>query len=184
MRKSLVEKLIVLSLIFVLTFIFILPFSLVNIDTHHDGILLKPAIDVAQGKVLFRDTFVEYGALTTFVQAASIKLFGEYLLAMRLTTVFSYAVLAVLLWIIWSKFLPRNLTLISLILWLALAYFYDGPFHSWSSVYALVFQCVSFLAVLSLLCAYMFSSSWRYSKPPSVALQRSISVNILIHNHH
>ena len=149
MRKSLVEKLIVLSLIFVLTFIFILPFSLVNIDTHHDGILLKPAIDVAQGKVLFRDTFVEYGALTTFVQAASIKLFGEYLLAMRLTTVFSYAVLAVLLWIIWSKFLPRNLTLISLILWLALAYFYDGPFHSWSSVYALVFQCVSFLAVLA-----------------------------------
>lgn len=149
MRKPLPEKLIIPALIFILTFIFILPFSLVNIDTHHDGILLKPAIDVARGKVLFRDTFAEYGALTTFVQAASIKLFGEYLLALRLTTVFSYAALAVLLWIIWSKFLPKNLTLISLIFWLALAYFYDGPFHSWSSVYALVFQCVSLLALLA-----------------------------------
>ncbi len=148
MRNSWLEKLEIPLLIFLATFIFILPFSLANIDTHHDGILLKPAIDVAQGKILFRDTFAEYGALTTFIQAAAIKLFGEYVLVMRLTTVFSYAVLAVLLWLIWSKFLPRTLALISLLLWLALAYFYAGPFHSWSSVYALVFQCISFLSVL------------------------------------
>src|SRR3989338_10077097 len=32
-----------------------------------------------------------------------------------------------------------------------------------------------FLAVLFLLCVYIVSFSWRYSKPPSVALQRSIS---------
>lgn len=138
----------ILLLIFVSTFVFILGFAIINIDSHHDGILLKPAIDVAQGKILFRDTFTEYGALTTFVQAAAIKLFGEYVLVMRLTTVLSYASVAALLWFIWSQFLSKEMSLLALVFWLSLAPFYDGPFHSWSSVYALVFQCVSLIFLL------------------------------------
>lgn len=135
-------------LLFLSVFVFILGFAVINIDSHHDGILLKPAIDVAKGKILFRDTFTEYGALTTFIQAGAIKLLGEYVLAMRLTTVLSYALVAVLLWFIWSQFLTKEMTILSLLFWAALAPFYDGPFHSWSSVYALVFQCISLFFLL------------------------------------
>ncbi len=143
------KKLPISLVILILTFVFITPFAIINIDTVHDGILLKPAIDVAQGKILFRDTFTQYGALTTFIQAAAIKIFGEYLIVIRLTTALFYAIASVLLWHIWSEFLSKKLTLISLIFWLALAPFYDFYFHPWSSVYALVFQLMALLLLLS-----------------------------------
>ncbi|MCS6273708.1 MAG: hypothetical protein H2169_05070, partial [Opitutus sp.] len=45
------------------------PFAAIGVDSHHDGIMLKPAMDVLSGQVLFRDTFSQYGPLTTYFQA-------------------------------------------------------------------------------------------------------------------
>ena len=47
-------------------------FAHLDPDWHHDGILFKPAVDVASGKSLFRETFTQYGALTTYLQGAAV----------------------------------------------------------------------------------------------------------------
>lgn len=129
--------------LFCLTFFVATVFSRLSADTHHDGVLLKPAIDVANGKMLFRDTFTQYGALTTLFQAWAIKIFGPYLVVIKTTTAFFYALASVLLWMNWSKLVSPWLATLCAILWLAMAPFLVAVAFPWSSVYALVFQLLS-----------------------------------------
>jgi hypothetical protein len=128
-------------LCFIVTFCWFGIFACIGVDLHHDGIMLKPATDVANGQVLFRDTFTQYGALTVFLQAFAIKLFGPYLIVIRLTTVLFYSMSVVLLYYIWRNFLSLSVFWILYGLFLILAPFYDlvWRFHPWSSVYALFF---------------------------------------------
>lgn len=124
-------------------------FSLFYVDIHHDFIMFKPAVDVARGKMLFRDTFVQHGALTTILQAVAIKFFGEYLAVIRLQTVFFYVATAAVLYLIWRKFLPTKHVVLAILFWIALAPFYTSmPFQPWSSVYSLFFQSVALLLFL------------------------------------
>ncbi|MDD4938199.1 MAG: glycosyltransferase family 39 protein [Candidatus Shapirobacteria bacterium] len=132
-------------IIFSLTFIISGYFSTIGADSHHDGIMLKPALDVSQGQMLFKDTFTQYGALSTIIQSVAIKLFGEYLIVIRLTTAFFYALISVVLYFIWSKFLNKHLTFLSCLIWILLAPYYLMTFLPWSSVYALFFQCLAIL---------------------------------------
>lgn len=129
--------------VFVLTLIVASLFSTIAVDPHHDGIMLKPALDVANGKTLFKDTFTQYGALTTLLQAMAIKIFGEYLITIKLLTAFFYAMISILLWVIWSRFIPKWLCTLSCIIWLFLAPYYELIFYPWSSVYALFFLLLS-----------------------------------------
>lgn len=118
------------------------PFALIDVDPHHDGIMFKPAVDVLEGQVLFRDTFSQYGAGLPYLQAAILGLFGPTLLALRLATVVVYALAAGLLVDVWRRLVPSSLACVSLGLWLVLpGFFVQGfPFLPWSSAYALLFQ--------------------------------------------
>lgn len=142
--------------IFLITFIVASLFSQIDVDVHHDGILLKSAIDVAQGKQLFSDTFTQYGALTTIIQATLLKIFGNYLLVLKLSAAFFYAITAIILYAAWSKFLSKNLSIVAWIVWLLLAPYYVVTFIPWSSVYALFFLSV----VLYLLILYCKNLLW------------------------
>ena len=115
-------------------------FSTIGADRHHDGILVKPALDVASGRMLFRDTFTQYGALTTIIQAVSLNIFGKYLITLKFTTVFFYGLISILLYLILKKILPKSMVFICLVVWILLAPYYKWPFLIWSSVYALFFQ--------------------------------------------
>lgn len=130
-------------LIFAICFFVTSYFAHLGSDQHSDGILFKPALDVSNGKMLFGETFTQYGALTTLLQALAIKIFGPFLLTIRLQTAFFYSLASVLLWLIWKKFLPKILTFISIIIWILLAPYYIWPFIPWSSVYSLFFQLLS-----------------------------------------
>lgn len=143
--------LLTLLIIFIITFITSGYFSAIGTDPHHDGIVLKPAIDIAQGKMLFRDTFTQYGALTTLIQALAIKIFGEYLIVIKLTTAFFYGLIAVLIYLIWSLFLSKKLAVFSWLVWLALAPYLSVVFLPWSSVYALFFQCFTLYFLINYL---------------------------------
>jgi hypothetical protein len=118
-------------------------YSTIGVDPHHDGIVLKPSMDVMSGQVLFKDTFTNYGALTTYIQAFSLKLFGPYLITIKLLTAFFYALISLLLYLIFKRFLPKLILFISLLIWLFMAPYYSLPFLSWSSVYALFFQLLA-----------------------------------------
>ena len=129
--------------IFVVTIIIFGYFSTIGVDLHHDGIMFKPALDVASGSMLFRDTFTQYGALTTIIQAVSLSIFGKYLITIKFVTVFFYGLISILLYLVLKKILPKSLVLASLVIWIFLAPFYILTFIPWSSVYALFFQLLA-----------------------------------------
>jgi hypothetical protein len=117
-------------------------FATIGADPHHDAIMFKPALDVAHGKTLFRDTFTQYGALTTFIQAASIRIFGERLLTIRLVTAFVAGIYYVFFWLAWSQILKPGMATLAWFSSLLTAYFFADTFLPWSSDYALCFQAI------------------------------------------
>ena len=137
-KTKLIENIdtIIATLLAVLMYILASRFARLDIDPHHDGILLKPAIDVLNGMVLFRDTFTQYGAFFTYFQAMALAVFGVELLTIRLQTAFMYAVTAFFSYKCWRFFLPRPLAVISGFLFIGIAPFFVYMFYPWSSVAA------------------------------------------------
>lgn len=175
-------------LLALLTYAVISRFAPIGVDAHHDGLLFKPALDVAEGKMLFRDTFTQYGALTTLLQASALKIFGRYLLVIRLQTAFLYALTAYFLWLIWKRLIPQWLATVCGLIYIFMApYFLDRYFTDitpnfgwwflpWSSVYALFFQVLS----LYLLILFIEKRSRRYlaAAGASVALTMWAKQNV------
>lgn len=131
------------AVVFLLTLVAAGLFSTLGVDAHHDGILFKPAMDVAAGQMLFRDTFTQYGALTTLLQAGALLLFGPKLLAIRLLTALAYAGSAVFLYLVFAKFLHQIVTFTLLVIWILTAPYFFLTAYPWSSVYALFFQMLA-----------------------------------------
>lgn len=135
----------------------LVPLAPLGVDAHHDGIMLKPALDVLSGQVLFRDTFTQYGALTTYLQAGALWI-QPSLLSLRLLTVAAYGVSLFLLYAAWRLILPRSLTIVACGLFTLFipGYEYnwlDEPWLllPWSSVYALMFQSLALYALLNII---------------------------------
>lgn len=119
------------------TLLFFTVFAFFSVDLHHDGVMLKPAMDVANGRVVFRDTFSQYGILTPILQGLVVKLFGAELLFLRLLTVVCYGVCAMLLDRLYCRFLSVSFRAGLFGLFAGLAPFYLWDMHAWPSVYAL-----------------------------------------------
>jgi hypothetical protein len=134
--------------LFVVTLVAAGVFCRMGVDPHHDGIMLKPAFDVADGKMLFRDSYCQYGALTSILQGWAVLIFGHYLLVIKILTAFFYACGAALLWFNWVKIMPAWLAWLSGLLWLSMAPFLITPELPWSSVYAIPFQLISTLWIM------------------------------------
>lgn len=138
-------------IIFIITFTIAGFFSTIGTDPHHDGIMIKPSLDVSRGQMLFKDSFTQYGALTTIIQATAIKIFGEYLIVIKLTTAFFYALISVIMYSVWSKILNKSLSFLSCLILIFIAPYYVLTFLPWSSVYALFFECLTIYFVLKYL---------------------------------
>jgi len=125
---------------FGLTFLVAAYYSVYDVDPHHDGAIFKPALDVSQGLMLYRDTFSQYGALFTLLTAAGLKIFGPYVLVLRIMAAFFYGLVGAMLWLLGERLLPRWLAALIVLLWLGVAGYIGGWFLAWSSIYALFFQ--------------------------------------------
>ena len=136
--------------LFILTVCIAGYFSFLGINPHHHGIMLKPAFDMNHGQMLFKDTFNQYGALTTILQALAMRVFGNYLIVINLLTAFFYGLVVVLLWLTWSLFLPAFFSTTACLVWLFLAPYFlpDYIFLPWSSVYSLCFQLATLYTLL------------------------------------
>src|SRR5262245_8915612 len=112
--------------------------------------MLKPALDVLAGQLIFRDTFSQSGLGLHYMQAATLWVLGPTLRVMRLSALAIYAVTAGLLVSAWRLLVPRELVFLALGLWLALPGFYQQWFsmQAWSSVYALLFQALALRSLL------------------------------------
>jgi len=144
----------------VITFLAAARFAEIGVDVHHDGIMFKPALDMAEGKMLFRDTFTQYGALVTLLQALALKIFGHYLLVIKLQTAFFYALSVYFLWLIWKRIIPQWLATICGLIFVGMApyYLFWWGFVPWSSVYSLFFLVLS----LYLIILFIEKRAWYY----------------------
>ena len=139
------------AVIFIVTAAFFSFWALLGVDFHHDGVMLIPAIRVAQGQVMFRDIFCQYGILTPLLQGAAVALFGGEVLVIRFLTVLFYAGSSVLLDLIWRRFLPRAVSFGVPLMFMLFSACQMVTFHSWNSVYALFFMLLSGYFVLRFL---------------------------------
>jgi hypothetical protein len=55
-----------------LTVCLLYPFTATGLDFDHNGVMLKPPLDVWSGQTLHRDTFTRYGVLTTWLHSTGI----------------------------------------------------------------------------------------------------------------
>ncbi len=147
-RDAIVAALLSISLVALLA-----PFAGIGVDMHHDGIMLKPALDVLSGQVLFRDTFMQYGALTCYLQVLALWIYPS-LLFVKLQTVVAYGVTLFFLYASWRLILPRSLTVISCCLFILFIPSYEKNwfghyliFNPWSSVFAMMFQSIGLYAL-------------------------------------
>jgi hypothetical protein len=146
--KGIIVKYYQPVVVFILTLTVASLFAIIGIDPCHHGIMFKPAFDVAHGQMLFRDTFTQYGALTTLLQACALRIFGDYLVVIQIETAVFYGLISVCLWYLWLHILPQWLATISVLIWLLLSPYFVGFFLPWSSVYALFFQLFSLFLLL------------------------------------
>jgi len=137
--------------------VILVPFARTGVDPHHDGIMLKPALDVLSGQTLFRDTFMQYGALSCYLQVVALW-FQPTLLCLKLTTAAAYVATLLLLYATWRLLLPRSLTLLSCGLFILFLPSYEKNYFGdywvllpWSSVLALMLQCLGLYALLQVI---------------------------------
>ena len=83
------------AVIVLIATIFVIVFSLwqnqYTVDPHHAGLMLSNAKDLAEGKVPYKEIFIQYGMMTTAIQALAFKILGQNLLAIIFITALAYA---------------------------------------------------------------------------------------------
>ena len=118
------------------------------VDMGQDGYQLRQAIDLSRGKMIFRDTFDQYGPLNGYLNTAGFVMFGRRLLAIKYFVSLWYAVIAAMLYLTARRWLSPVLAAFSSLLWLALAPFYQHGIMISPHVYVLFLQASAVLLVL------------------------------------
>lgn len=149
-RRQRLFDLLAAALIFLFSTALVYGFARIGFDPHHTGMMYKTALDVAHGKVIFRDTFSQYGALSALLQAAAIRLLGERVTSVLFSAAFFYGLNFVLFFYLARRFFGRTCAVLFTGLLLLLAPFflqqgYLWMFHPWSSIYALFFLLLTVL---------------------------------------
>ena len=137
------------AVIFFFSLFLVFGFARIHFETHHTGLMYRTALDVANGQLLFRDTFTKYGAVTVLLQTLGILLLGRRVTSILWISALFYAACYALFYLLARRFLPRTFSLALTLLSLLLAPFYFWDFIPWSSIFALFF---------TLLAAYLYTT--------------------------
>lgn len=127
-------------------------------DMAHDGYQLREVLDLDQGGTIFKDTFDQYGPLAAYLNLGGFRLFGRTMLAVKYAHAAWYAATAVILYLLARSLLSPWLSVWSVLLWLALAPFYQHGVMVSPHTYILFFQNLGALALIR----YAGSARTRY----------------------
>lgn len=118
------------------------------VDYMHDVILFKPALDLLEGKMLYRESFHQYGPVPILLSAAGMSVFGKLILVVRLQMVVFYGATAFLLYAIWKRFLDNWSAAVAVVLWNLFSFHVIHTFLPWASGYALFFQMLALYSLI------------------------------------
>ena len=90
--------------------------SVINCDSHHWGFMYVPAFDFKQGLVPYKQIFIAYGYLSTWIQAVSLTLLGNSLKSIGIVTGIFYSLSLLLSYRVFLTFISKPLSAFSVLL--------------------------------------------------------------------
>jgi hypothetical protein len=116
------------------------------VDSPHNGFFLKNAIDLLDGRVLFRDSFNSYGLLSTVIHVAGTKIWGLRIVALLNVTLVFVVGLGFGVYYLWSKVMPPWAAFLAASLYFVYNYRVHLP---WPNYYGTFFTlCVGIILMM------------------------------------
>ncbi|MDJ0505531.1 MAG: glycosyltransferase family 39 protein, partial [Nostocales cyanobacterium LE14-WE12] len=116
--------------------------SRLNTDAHHWGLMYANAADLNRGLIPYKEIFIQYGFLTTFIQSLSLNIFGNTVVSVGIITGIFYAANIYLSYCLWRKILNRwSSALSSVIMFLVHGY----VIYPWANYFSYTFLLISLL---------------------------------------
>ena len=112
--------------------------SIRDVNPHHDGVVLAPAIAVAQGRTPNLDVFSQYGFLIPYIQGTWLKLTSVNLISLRFLTFLQILATAVILSMILKRRTGGLVAALISVSWMV-SYPHLLPFLPWPSVTSTLF---------------------------------------------
>ena len=146
--------------------------SLYNYDGFHSGLVLFSADGLNKNLIPYKEVFIHYGFLTTYVNSLILKLFDNNLVYIFSATSLSYSASLFILGILIKKFSSQNFSIIGLSIIFFLHPFTIYPWHSYYTFLLfniflilrvsdkLYFQRISYLFLSSTI---LFNESFKYA---------------------
>lgn len=106
-----------------------------NADGHHYGLMLSNAYDLIDGKIPYKEIFIQYGILTTIIHAGSLIVFGN-LLSLTLITSIMYSCSIFFMYLIANNLTNKKISLLFLLLVIT---YHPLTVYPWSNYIAFFF---------------------------------------------
>ena len=135
-------------------FIYLLPFlsiiycyfySVYIYDGYHFGLIFSNAIDLNNGKIPYKEIFIEYGYLTTLIHSIILQIFGNEVLYLQFYTSIVYSITLILISIIVKQYTNEYLALLSIVI---LILIYPIPLKPWPIYNTFFFYTLSLIFFL------------------------------------
>ena len=114
-----------------------LPFARLGADTHHDGLIFQTARVIANGGVIHREVFSQYGQLSAYIDAFCLWLFGERILILHIEAAVFLSFAISFFAESWRRLYGTFVAVSAAVLCIGTAYFFlpssDTQLLSWAS---------------------------------------------------
>ncbi|MFN9628787.1 MAG: ArnT family glycosyltransferase [Cyanobacteriota bacterium] len=119
--------------------------SRLNVDAHHWGLMYSNATDLNLGMLPYKEFFIQYGFLTTWIHSLALRLFGNAIASVGIMTGIFYAANLFLSYVLWQKILNKWLSVLSVLLMFLLHTHITYP---WSNYLAYSFLLLSLVCLV------------------------------------
>ena len=140
--RSIILKNLSLLSYFILIFFFLYSIfiSRYYVDLHHVGLMYSNSIDLINGKLPYRDIFIQYGILTTIIHALILIIFDQKIFFLLLVNSFFYFFTIFLIFKTIENITNKKLAFLGLIL---ILFNHPIPWLPWSNYLVFLFISIS-----------------------------------------
>jgi hypothetical protein len=114
-------------------------------DGHHHGYMITNAIDFINGRLPYKEIYIQYGIVTTLVHALSLKTISQNLISINIITCLLYSLTVLLISLIISK---KKNPIYGLLALLIIFFNHPIPWLPWSNYIAFFFLILGFFLLL------------------------------------
>ena len=134
-------------LIPIIPFIYSLFFSTYIYDGYHYGLMFSNALDLNNGKLPYKEIFIEYGYLTTLIHSIIIKILGNEVYFLQVYTALIYSITLSVISVIIKKLTNNYYAFFSII---SLILIYPIPLKPWAIYNSYLFYSLAIFFILDL----------------------------------